>query len=128
MAGIAADLRRCQTTAAAEVFTHESFFHVTTRVRKTSLQVVTEKTPQARRQPATVKAAADSGTRRELLVALRSRIATDIDGPNTPSRDLAALSRRLLEIVKEIEAIDAEAGTDSISEAAATPDEQWTAT
>ena len=75
-----------------------------------------------------MKSAADSGVPRDLLVALRSRIATDIDNPNTPPRDLAALSIRLLAIVKDIEALDAEARMDDIGEAAATPDEAWTAT
>jgi len=75
-----------------------------------------------------VKAAADSGVRRNLLVAMRSRIALDIDDQDTPARDLAALSRRLLEIVKEIESIDAEESDDDIGAAAATPDEKWTAT
>lgn len=77
--------------------------------------------------PTTVKAAADSGGRRALLVALRARIATDIDNPNTPPRDLAALSRRLLEIAKEIEALDADARGDDVGRAADTPDEAWTA-
>jgi hypothetical protein len=95
---------------------------------KPSLRVVTPKTPQRSRKLATVKSAAEDGNRRELLVALRSRVAADIDNPNTPPRDLAALSRRLLEIVKDIEALDAEAGTDDIGEAAATPDEEWAAT
>lgn len=98
------------------------------RARK--LQVVTDKTPARprSRRVATVKSAADSGVRRDLLVALRTRVAVDIDNPNTPPRDLAALSRRLLEIVKDIEALDAEARMDDIGEAAATPDEEWTAT
>jgi hypothetical protein len=73
----------------------------------------------------TVKSAADSGVQRDLLVALRSRIATDIDNPNTPSRDLAALSLRLMAIVKDIEALDAETRMDDIGNAAATPDEEW---
>jgi hypothetical protein len=38
------------------------------------------------------------------------------------------LSRRLLEIVKDIEALDAETRMDDIGEAAATPDEEWAAT
>jgi hypothetical protein len=58
--------------------------------------------------PLSVHAAADGGKRRELLVALRSRIAKDIDNPNTPARDVAALSRRLLEIAKDLEALDVE--------------------
>jgi hypothetical protein len=86
-----------------------------------------EKRPPARK-PLTVRAAADSGVRRDLLVAMRSRIASDIDDPNTPARDLAALSRRLLEIAKDIEAIDAHDKGDEVGDAAATPDEEWTAT
>jgi len=94
------------------------------------LTVVTDKTPRRSRSPRviTVKSAADSGVRRDLLVALRARISTDIDNPNTPARDLAALSRRLLEIVKDIEALDAETRMDDIGNAAATPDEEWAAT
>ena len=80
------------------------------------------------RKPASVKTAAEGGKRRELLAALRTRIAVDIDNPNTPPRDLAALSRRLLEIAKEIEALDAEDKRDDISEAAATADQEWPAT
>jgi hypothetical protein len=98
--------------------------------RKTApLRIAAEgEKPEGPKKPLTVKAAADSGNRRDLLVALRSRISTDIDSPATPARDLAALSRRLLEIAKEIEAIDAEEADDDISSAAATPDEEWTAT
>lgn len=94
----------------------------------TKLRAVTDGDPAPRKKPLTVKAAADSGTRRELLVAMRSRIATDIDSQDTPARDLAALTRRLLDIVKEIEQIDAEDSDDDIGTAAATPDEAWTAT
>ena len=36
---------------------------------------------------------------------MRRRIARALDDPNTPGRDLASLSRRQLEIGKEIEAI-----------------------
>jgi hypothetical protein len=78
--------------------------------------------------PPTVRAAAESGSRRDLLVAMRSRIATGIDSPNTPPRDLAALSRRLLEIAKEIEALDAAEKVDAVGEAAATPDAAWVVT
>jgi hypothetical protein len=40
-------------------------------------------------------------------------------------RALAALSRRLLEIARELEALDAEGSGDDIGNAAATPDERW---
>lgn len=59
--------------------------------------------------PKSVTEAADKGTPRELLVALRARLAKAVEDSKTPPRDLAALSRRLLDVVREIEAIDAEA-------------------
>lgn len=57
-----------------------------------------------KKEPATVSGAT---TTRELLVAVRNRIAKAIDNPNTPARDLAALTKRIGEVVREIEAIDA---------------------
>lgn len=73
--------------------------------------------------PTTVKQAA-AGSYRDLLVALRDSIAGQIDD-GIQARDLAALSRRLLEISKEIAAIDADTKGDDIGEAAVTPDEEW---
>ena len=58
-------------------------------------------------RPKTVTEAADKGTTRELLAAMRARIATAVEDPNTPARDLAALTKRLVEVVRDIEAIDA---------------------
>jgi hypothetical protein len=71
-----------------------------------------------------VKAAADTGSRRTLLVALRDRISLDIDA-GVPPRDLASLSLRLLVIAQEIEAIDALEEGDEVGDAANTPDEPW---
>ena len=62
---------------------------------------------QAPSRPKSVTKAASEGSRRDLLVAMRSRVATAVEDPNTPARDLAALTRRLMEIAKDIEAIDA---------------------
>lgn len=56
-------------------------------------------------RPTTILEAAEQGSRIEELRAMRRRIARAMDDPNTPARDLAALSRRQLEIGKEIEAI-----------------------
>ena len=74
-----------------------------------------------------VKSAADSGSRRDLLVALRDRIALDIDA-GVPARDLASLSLRLLAITAEIAEIDAAEEGDDVADAASTPDETWPAT
>jgi hypothetical protein len=71
----------------------------------------------------TITEAAEKGTLRQQMVALRERIAVTVEDPDCPPRDLASLSRRLLEITKEIEAIDARSREDDDGEAA--PDEQW---
>lgn len=65
-----------------------------------------EKPPRRARQK-TVTQAAKTGSARELLIATRDRIAVAVENPNTPARDLAALTKRLMETVREIEAIDA---------------------
>src|SRR5690625_7824417 len=62
--------------------------------------------------------------KRELLIALRDKIAAEIDD-GVAARDLAALSRRVLEITDPIEELDAEGEGDDVGSAAATPDEPW---
>lgn len=71
--------------------------------------------------------AASSGTVRQQLCALRDRVAKTVEDPNCPARELAALSRRLMEITKEIEAIDVRALEESDGAGARTPDEDWEA-
>lgn len=68
--------------------------------------------------------AAAHGTQRDLLVAMRDRIANDLD-EGVPARDLASLTKRLMDITREIAAIDAEVQGDAVSHAAATPDIPW---
>ena len=68
----------------------------------------------------TVSDAAENGTTRELLVAMRTRIAKAVEDPNTPARDLAALTKRLVEVVRDIEAIDAREEQEATRHAAAT--------
>lgn len=73
--------------------------------RKSQLRAVTP--GEAVPRPKSVTEAAHAGTTRDLLVAMRARIATAVEDPNTPARDLAALTKRLVEVVRDIEAIDA---------------------
>jgi len=80
-----------------------------------------------KRAPSIVDAAA-RGSHRELLVAVRSRIAKAVQDESTPPRDLASLSLRLLDIAKQIEALDAAEGLDDVGSAAGTPDEEWAVT
>lgn len=77
--------------------------------RKPPLRAVASDERAEKKRPLTIVEAADQGTARDLLVAMRNRIAKTLDEPNCPARDQASLSRRLLEIRKEIEAIDATA-------------------
>jgi len=72
-----------------------------------------------------VLAAALSGSRRDLLVALRAQIAAEIDS-GVPSRDLASLSLRLMAIAEELENLESD-GNDDIGNAAEAPDEPWSA-
>lgn len=81
-----------------------------------------------RPRPHTVITAAANGTHRDLLIALRTRIATAINDPNASLTALAALSKRLMEIDTEIIKIDTPPpapAADPIGDAAATPDDAW---
>ena len=82
--------------------------------------------PQAGPQPMTVAAAAASSSRRALLIATRDRIARAIDDPRCPPRDLSSLTRRLLETVKELEAIEPDAGQEG-DRGGTVPDEAFDA-
>lgn len=58
---------------------------------------------------------------------MRRRIARAMDDVNTPARDLAALSRRQLEIGREIEAVQV-AEDEDLSVVANTDDATWDGT
>lgn len=74
--------------------------------------------------PRTVTQAVESGTHREQLTAMRARIAKAIDDPNIRGADLAALTRRLLEIGREVDALDA-ARRQEARERVEVPDEDF---
>jgi hypothetical protein len=52
-----------------------------------------------------IEEAAEAGSTLDELRLMRVRIARTLDNPNCPPRDLAALSRRQIEIAKEIDAL-----------------------
>ena len=60
-------------------------------------------------KPKTISEAVTTGTTRDVLVASRDRIARALDDPNIAARDLASNSKRLMELIREIEALDARA-------------------
>ena len=58
--------------------------------------------------------AVSSNDRRGALVALRDKIAATIDGTDS-GRDIAALSKRLMEVMREIDALpDPESSVDPV--------------
>ena len=90
-----------------------------------NLRAVTE----ADKPPAklSVAQAAATGDHRSLLVAMRERIARTVSDPDCPPRDLAALTRRLQDIAKEIEAIDLRAKEEGADAEDVAADEALTA-
>ena len=81
--------------------------------RKPLRAVAPDERPTIPKSPKSVTEAADKGTTRELLVAMKTRIAKAVEDSSTPARDLAALSTRLMQITRDIEAIDAREGQEA---------------
>lgn len=73
----------------------------------------------------TVAEAAADGDELELLVAMRDRIAQAVSDLECPKRDLASLTLRLANIVKEIKALESAEGGDKIGEAVNVPDDDF---
>ena len=93
-------------------------------VRKALRAVGDDEKPVVRQS---VAQAAASGDHRALLVAMRERIAKTVSDPDCPPRDLAALTRRLQDISKEIEALDLRAREEGADAADVAEDESWDA-
>jgi len=74
--------------------------------RKAALRAVAPDEKPVPTKKLTVEQAAATGDHRALLVAMRERIARTVSDPDCPPRDLAALSRRLQDVAKEIEQLD----------------------
>jgi len=74
---------------------------------KPPLRAVSEGETAPAVKPRSVTSAAKDGTTRELLVAMRARIARAVDDPKCPAAALAALTKRLDDLNDKITAIDA---------------------
>lgn len=95
--------------------------------RKSPLRAVgANEKPTPPKTPRTITEAAEAGDQRELLVAMRRRVAETVQDPTCPPRDLSSLSRRLQELSREIEAIDVKARQEAEEDGgSSTPDEEW---
>jgi hypothetical protein len=91
--------------------------------RKSPLRAVEPDERREPKRPMSILEAAESGSRLEELVAMRRRIAKAMDDPTCSTRDLAALSRRQIEIGLQIEALQIADGEESV--VASTSDEAW---
>lgn len=91
------------------------------------LRAVSEDDKPESKRPKSVVESAQAGSRIDELKAMRLRLAKAIDDPNTPARDLAALTRRQLEIGREIESIEIAEDEDQ-SVIANDDDEVWDGT
>jgi hypothetical protein len=87
------------------------------------LRAVAPSERRSRKPKSVLQAIADSD--RAVFVAMQERIAKAIDDPNIRGADLAALTRRLHELRKEISAIDARDLQEG--ESGPTADEDWSA-
>ncbi len=94
--------------------------------RKPPLRVALPgETPPDRPRPKNLKEAVDL-SERELLVMMRARLASEIDG-GVPPHTLAPLTRQLRELDKEIRLLDAKAEQESDDDRAR-PDAAWDST
>lgn len=92
-----------------------------------SLRVVSEDEQATPRPPMTVSEAAEFGTRLDELIAIRSVLARAVDSETTSPRDLAALTRRQIEVSREIDAlrIQEEAEAVEAGKSGAITDKRW---
>ena len=83
-----------------------------------------ERSPRKR---LSVTQAAKADSHRDLLAALRDRLAQTVENPNCNPVALAALARQISLISAELEALSTVDGEDAVTVAASTPDEGWSA-
>jgi len=75
--------------------------------------------------PLTLRQAAERGTRLDELKAMRLILISHMENENTLARDLAALTRQVREISKEIDELEPSGEKDDLSKAADTDDEKF---
>ena len=92
---------------------------------KRTLAVVPDGATVSPKKPLTILEAAELGDSLQLLMALRTRLASTVQNEATPPRDLAALSKRLTDVDDAIKARQSRDREEAQSGAA--PDESFDA-
>lgn len=79
-------------------------------------------------EPMSVYDAAVSGSRLDELIAIRAVLARAIDDEKTAPRDLAALTKRQIEVSRDISSLRAQLAEEAreADESSAVTDSQWT--
>lgn len=90
-----------------------------------NLRAVKADETAAPKRPESVASAVTDGSQRDVNIAMQDRIARAIDAEDIKGADLAALSRRLIELRKELAALDAQAR--EVAEDESVDDAAWTA-
>lgn len=80
--------------------------------------------PSPSREINSVADAAEHGTRIDELRQMRKVIARALDNENTAARDLASLSKRQIEISREIDSLERQAKEEA-KDGAVSADEEW---
>lgn len=93
--------------------------------KKAPLRVAKPGEKSAPKRPESVASAVTDGTARDVNLAMQDRIAKAIDAADIRGADLAALSRRLIELRKELAALDAQAR--EVAEDESVDDAAWEA-
>lgn len=96
-------------------------------VRK-NLRVISDgETAPEPAKPVKLTVAAAEGDGWGMLLAMRTRLAKAVESPETPPRDLASLTKRLMEVQREIELIEAREGQEVESVARRVQDDSFDA-
>lgn len=82
---------------------------------------------RAPRKPLTITEAVDAGDRLAEMMATHRRVAKAVQDEGTPARDLASLTRRQLELSKEIEALKRQKDEEESDAGGTSEDEAWDA-
>ena len=85
-----------------------------------------EPSEKSQRKLSVVEAAA-LNDHREMLLALKARIARSVESASVSPVALAALTRQMVLISKELSVLDSASEDDPVGVAARTPDEAWSA-
>lgn len=93
--------------------------------KKAPLRVAKPGEKSTPKRPESVASAVTDGSARDVNIAMQDRIAKAIDDVDIKGADLAALSRRLIDLRKELSALDAQAR--EVAEDESVDDAAWEA-